>query len=385
MAPAYRADQVGSYLRSAELREAHTAAQQGTLPLEQLRALEDSEIRRILQMQREVGIDVLSDGELRRGGWASEFQAAIDGYVPGAPPVTMTWHSPSVTTPTAATAEAPSPGAGGAAPAGSQVIGAKLKPRRRLTEHEVPFLLANAGGAPVKITMPAATYVVTRGYKPGVTDTVYENRAAVLADAAQIINGELKACAADGVPYLQLDNPHYPDYISDERRDQWRALGVDPEQALQDDIAADNASIAGLDRDRVTVAMHLCRGNGPLGRWHTAGGYERIAEQLFGGLDVDRFLLEYDSERAGGFEPLRFMPRGKHVVLGLVTTKSAELETVDLLRTRIDEAARYVPLENLSVSPQCGFASTLIGNPLTWDEQRRKLELVVETARKVWG
>jgi 5-methyltetrahydropteroyltriglutamate--homocysteine methyltransferase len=187
------------------------------------------------------------------------------------------------------------------------------------------------------------------------------------------------------VPYLQLDNPHYPDYISDDRRAQWRELGVDPDQALTDDIAADNASIAGLDRARVTVAMHLCRGNGPLGRWHTAGGYERIAEQVFGTLDVDRFLLEYDSERAGGFEPLRFMPRGKLVVLGLVTTKSAELETVDLLRARIDEATKYVPLEFLALSPQCGFASTLIGNPLTWDEQRRKLELVVETARKVWG
>jgi 5-methyltetrahydropteroyltriglutamate--homocysteine methyltransferase len=131
--------------------------------------------------------------------------------------------------------------------------------------------------------------------------------------------------------------------------------------------------------------MHLCRGKGPMGRWHTAGGYERIAEKVFGSLDVDRFLLEYDSERAGGFEPLRFMPRGKMVVLGLVTTKSAALESQDELLRRIDEAARYVPVEDLALSPQCGFASTLVGNPLSWDDQRRKLELVVETARKVWG
>ena len=122
-----------------------------------------------------------------------------------------------------------------------------------------------------------------------------------------------------------------------------------------------------------------------MGQWHTAGGYERIAEQVFGGLDVDRFLLEYDSERAGGFEPLRFMPRGKLVVLGLVTTKSAELESQDELLRRIDEASRYVPVESLALSPQCGFASTLVGNPLSWDDQRRKLELVVETARRVWG
>jgi 5-methyltetrahydropteroyltriglutamate--homocysteine methyltransferase len=131
--------------------------------------------------------------------------------------------------------------------------------------------------------------------------------------------------------------------------------------------------------------MHLCRGNGPLGRWHTEGGYERIAEQVFGGIDVDRFLLEYDSERAGGFEPLRFVPRGKMVVLGLITTKSGQLESQDVLLRRIDEASKYVPIEDLALSPQCGFSSTLVGNPLTWDEQRRKLELVVETARKVWG
>jgi 5-methyltetrahydropteroyltriglutamate--homocysteine methyltransferase len=264
------------------------------------------------------------------------------------------------------------------------VIGAKLRQRRRLTEHEVAFLKQHASG-PIKMTMPAASYVVTRGYKPGVTDRVYASRAEVLADAAAIINAEVKALVYDGVQYIQLDNPHYPDYISEERRQQWTDLGVDPDQALAEDIAADNASLAHVDRASVTLAMHLCRGNGPLGRWHTSGGYERIAEQVFQGVDVDRFLLEYDSERAGSFEPLRFMPRGKHVVLGLITTKSSELESRDVLRRRIDEASKYVPLENLALSPQCGFASTLIGNPLSWDDQRRKLELVVETARKVWG
>jgi 5-methyltetrahydropteroyltriglutamate--homocysteine methyltransferase len=207
----------------------------------------------------------------------------------------------------------------------------------------------------------------------------------VLRDAANIIGDELAALVADGVPYVQLDNPHYPDYISDDRRAQWRSLGVDPEAALREDIAADNASLARVDRSRAVVGMHLCRGNGPMGRWHTAGGYERIAEQVFGGIDVDRFLLEYDSERAGGFEPLRFMPRGKIVVLGLITTKSAVLESQDEILRRIEEASRYVPIEELALSPQCGFASTLVGNPLTGDDQRRKLELVVETARKVWG
>jgi 5-methyltetrahydropteroyltriglutamate--homocysteine methyltransferase len=288
----------------------------------------------------------------------------------------LSWHSPRDT----ATIEAPPPGTSGAI---GRVIGEKLRQHRRLTEHEVPFLKQHAHG-PFKMTMPAATYVVTRGYKPGVTDKVYAGRAELLRDAAEIIGSELGALVDEGVPYLQLDNPHYPDYISDDRRKQWRSLGVDSDQALREDIAADNASIAGLDRSKVTVAMHLCRGNGPMGQWHTAGGYERIAEQVFGGIEVDRFLLEYDSERAGGFEPLRFFPRGRTLVLGLITTKSGELESQDELLRRIDEAAKYVPMENLALSPQCGFASTLVGNPLTPDEQRRKLELVVDTARKAW-
>ncbi|MHB8576512.1 MAG: uroporphyrinogen decarboxylase/cobalamine-independent methonine synthase family protein, partial [Dehalococcoidia bacterium] len=149
-------------------------------------------------------------------------------------------------------------------------------------------------------------------------------------------------------------------------------------------IAADNACLSGLDRGTVTLAMHLCRGNARSG-WHTSGGYDRIAEQVFGGVDVDRFLLEYDSDRAGTFEPLRFVPKGKLVVLGLLTSKAGKLESqADLLR-RIDEAAKYMPLENLALSPQCGFASTAAGNLLSWHEQQQKLALVAETARKVWG
>jgi methionine synthase II (cobalamin-independent) len=375
--PAFRADHVGSFLRSDELKAARAAYQQGNLSEERLREIEDREVLRILEMQKQVGIEVYSDGEFRRGGWASDFQEAVAGYVPGAPPVVFTWHSSGG----AAVEAPPAPPQPGFV---SRVIGEKLVQKRRLTAHESAFLKQHAPG-PFKMTMPAATYMVTRGYKPGVTDKAYSSRTEVLRDAAGIIGAELQALAREGVPYLQLDNPHYPDYISEDRREQWRSLGVDPEAALREDIAGDNASIAGLDRSRVTVAMHLCRGNGPMGRWHTSGGYERIAEAVFGGLEVDRFLLEYDSERAGGFEPLRYMPAGKTVVLGLITTKSPSLEPQDELLRRIDEASRYVPVENLALSPQCGFASTLVGNPLSWDDQRRKLELVVETARKVWG
>jgi 5-methyltetrahydropteroyltriglutamate--homocysteine methyltransferase len=375
--PAYRADQVGSFLRPQAVKDAHTAFTQGQLPLDKLRELEDRAVLDVLELQRQVGIDVYSDGEFRRGGWSGDFVDAVDGFVSGAPAVSVF-----------NTARGNNPSAQTGGPA-RRIIGARLHPRHRLTEHEASFLRAHASG-PYKMTMPAASYVLARGYRPDITDPVYGSRAAALHDVAGIIRSEIMALVDEGVPYVQLDNPHYPDYVVEERNAQWRSVGVDPTAALRDDIDADNFTVDGLARDGLVLAMHLCRGNGGRGPdqpagWHTAGGYDAIAEQVFGGLHVDRFLLEYDSERAGGFEPLRFVPRGKTVVLGLVTTKSGELESQELLLRRIEEAARYLPLENLALSPQCGFASTMAGNPLTEDEERRKLELVVRTARQVWG
>jgi 5-methyltetrahydropteroyltriglutamate--homocysteine methyltransferase len=375
MAPPYRADHVGSFLRSDELKRAHVAYTRGALLAEQLKEIEDREVLQVLELQREVGVDVFSDGELRRGSWSGDFAESVDGYVAGAPAVRVF-----------------NTGAGNApeqAPPGGRIIGEKLRQKRRLTEHEAPFLEQHAPG-PFKVTMPAASYILARGYRPDITDRAYGSRASALHDVAEIIRNEVQALVAEGVPYIQLDNPHYPDYVVEERNAQWRAVGVDPERAILEDIEADNFALSGVERGKVTLAMHLCRGNGGRGQdqpagWHTSGGYDAIAERVFGGLDVDRFLLEYDSERAGGFEPLRFVPRGKLVVLGLITTKSGVLESSDTLARRIEEAARYVPLEDLALSPQCGFASTMQGNPLTVDEERRKLELVVETARAVWS
>ena len=268
---------------------------------------------------------------------------------------------------------------------GPSIIGAKLKQVRRITGHESGFLKAHAGGKPYKVTMPAASYMVTRGYVPGVTDKAYADRKAVLADVAAIINQEIKDLIAEGVPYIQLDNPHYPDYVDPDRQAKWAEMGVDPAAALAADIEADNACLVGIDRSNVTMAMHLCRGNGARGQWHTRGGYDAIAERVFGEINVDTFLLEYDSDRAGTFEPLRFVPKNKNVVLGLITTKAGELESQELLLKRIDEASKILSLDNLALSPQCGFASVMTGNPLTFDDQRKKLDLVVSTARKVWG
>ena len=376
---AYRADQVGSFLRPQHVKDAHAAYTRGELPLDQLRPIEDAAILEVLQLQQDVGVDVFSDGEFRRGGWSGDFADAVDGFVSGDPAVSVF-----------NTARGNNPGQRAAAGPARRIIGERLRQKHRLTEHEASFLQQHAPG-PCKMTMPAASYVLARGYRPDITDKVYGNRAAALHDVASITRSEIQALAADGIGYIQLDNPHYPDYVVEERNAQWRAVGVDPVRALAEDIEADNFTLDALgNRDGVVLAMHLCRGNGGRGPdqpagWHTAGGYDAIAEQVFGGLHVDRFLLEYDSERAGGFSPLRFIPAGKVVVLGLVTTKSGELESEDLLLRRIEEASHYLPLEQLALSPQCGFASTIAGNPLTADEQRRKLELVVSTARKVWG
>jgi len=380
MVTTYRADHIGSLLRPPAVLEAHAAQAAGRMSLEELRQIEDEAITMVLALQREVGIDVVSDGEYRRSSWAGGFPDAVDGYVSAEPPISFQWKLPEGTSEEIAGALQAiiqtTPQQAG------RVIGARIRQTKRLTGHEAPFLKEHAG-APYKITMPAPSYVVARGFKPGVTTEAYASRADLMNDVSTVYQDEVRYLLDLGVPYIQLDNPHYPDYIEESRRQQWRAIGIEPETAILEDIAGDNACIAGIDRSNVTIATHICRGNGR-SAWHTQGGYDPIAEQVFGGLDVDTFLLEYDSDRSGGFEPLRFVPKGKNVVLGLVTTKTGALEVQDDLLRRIDEASKYVPIENLSLSPQCGFASVDQGNLLTWDDQRRKLELVVDTARKVW-
>jgi 5-methyltetrahydropteroyltriglutamate--homocysteine methyltransferase len=376
----YRADHVGSLLRPQEVLDAHAAQREGRMTEQQVKEIEDRAILDAIAMQKSVGIEVLSDGEIRRSGWSGDFQYAVSGFVAGAPALRLQWHNPETGEPIQMTP----PAAPNTNPAGGQLIGNKLKQERPLTEHEAPFLKANAGGIPYKVTIPAASYITTRGFKPGVTDNAYPNRKAVLDDVTSIIAGEVRRLAGEGVPYIQVDNPHYPDYIDAGRVDQMKAMGLNIAETIQDDVDADNASIEGVDRDKTLVAMHFCRGNGGRGGWHTAGGYDAIAEQVFTQLKYDALLLEYDSDRAGGFEPLRFVPKGVVVVLGLITTKSGELEKADDIVRRIEEASKFVDIDDLALSPQCGFASVAMGNPVTPEEQRQKLELVVEVARRVW-
>jgi len=375
----YRADHVGSFLRPPELLEARAGHTEGRSSDELLREAEDRAILSILDVQRQVGVDVYSDGEYRRGMWITGLPAAVEGFGPGAMLNIRHWRGRPLPYVPGQTGTRHAATAGQNPPA---VIVGKLTPKRRITGAESAFLGAHAPG-PYKITIPSPTWYL-RGYIPGTSDRVYATPADALRDLVEIVRREVAALVADGVPYVQIDSIRYVfDYTDEQRRREWQDLGIDPDRAIDENIVADNAVVAGVPRGSVTFGLHMCRGNNR-SRWFAEGGYEHIAEKVFGGLDFDRFLLEYDSARAGGFEPLRYVPKGKTVVLGLVSTKVSQLESPDDLLRRIDEAAKYVPLSNLALSPQSGFASVAAGNEISWDDQRRKLELIVETARRVW-
>jgi 5-methyltetrahydropteroyltriglutamate--homocysteine methyltransferase len=265
------------------------------------------------------------------------------------------------------------------------VVNRKLAQRRGLTAPELPFLKQHAAGAPIKMTLPSATQFPAIAFKRGITDAVYPTPSDLLWAIADIIKAEMRTLAEAGVSYLQIDAPRYSYYIDPKWRDWLRNdFGVDPEQSLDEAVQVDNACFDAARRAGVTVAIHLCRGNNQ-SHWYAEGGYDAIAEKLFAELRVDRFLLEYDDQRSGGFEPLRFVPPGKMVVLGLVTTKTGDLEDPGTLKRRIDQAAKYVPLDQLCLSGQCGFSSTVEGNALTHDQQRAKLELIVGVAADVWA
>ncbi len=365
MTASLRAEQVGSLLRPPELLAARSAYAGGRIDAAELRAREDAAIRDAVGRQRDIGMDVFADGEMRRASWLTGMAEAVDGFE--ADSVLLEWHGPG----------------GGVEKTTAKIVGSRLRKRQMLTAHEVPLLKA-LGATPFKITLPAPSNFVPTGFKPGVTDRHYKDRDDLLGDLVAIIQDEVQWLAAQGVRYIQLDAPFYSHYLDPQHREAMRQSGGDPDADFEAAVAGDNAALAGVSRNDVTLAVHVCRGNSR-SRWYTEGGYDAIAEKLFARLDVDRFLLEYDTERSGTFEPLRLVPQGKDVVLGLVTTKEPRLERQDDLRRRIDDAARYVPLERLALSPQCGFASIASGNLLSMDDQWRKLELVVRTARAVWG
>ena len=356
----FRADHVGSLLRPEPLLAARRRHEAGEIDDARLRAAEDAAIGPAVARQREAGIDVVTDGEFRRRDFRTGFVDAVDGF-------TMTtwdmpWRSGEGVT---------------RVPSHTWIAAGRLRPRGRLAAGEAAHLLGLTD-APVKVTLIAPGFLEDRFWKDGVTDQFYASREEFAAEVAAITKAEIEALIADGVRYIQLDNPGYGAFLG-------RHAHGDP-AAFERMLATDIAAVAGVGRPPgVTIGFHVCRGN-QSSMWMGEGDYEPIAERTFGSLPVDRFLLEYDDERAGGFAPLRFVPSDKVVVLGLVSSKTAAPEAVGELRRRIDEAAKYLDLGQLALSPQCGFASIAEGgNLLTADEQYAKLALVADVARAVWG
>jgi len=369
MPPRCRADHVGSFLRPSELLNARRAQ----LPAQELQALEDREILRVLQRQKEIGFEIFTDGEFRRTNFMSDFTDAVEGF-DAEVAVARSWNDDTHQENQPRTAVSSVNG----------IVTSTLRQRQPLTGRELPFMREHAPG-PIKMTLPSATQFPAISFKYGVTDRVYHDPFDLLTAVTEIMTAEIRSLATAGISYLQIDAPRYSYYL-DPKWTAWmeKELRVDPAQMLTASLEADNACFDAARNAGVTLAIHLCRGNNR-SHWYAEGGYDAVAEQLFHELAVDRFLLEYDDERSGTFEPLRFVPAGKTVALGLVSSKRPQLEQKrDLLR-RIDEASKFIPLTQLAISPQCGFASTMEGNLLTEDEQWAKLQLVVDIAREAWS
>jgi 5-methyltetrahydropteroyltriglutamate--homocysteine methyltransferase len=367
MATNYRADHVGSLVRPQELLDARDRYRAGEIQREELRKLEDEAILGALAIQQKAGLDIYTDGEFRRDAWQTNISEAVDGFQADYP-----FRENVLADGTKALLEMHT----------KPVVG-RLQPKRRLAGVDAAFLKEHAPG-PWKITMPSPSCVARQCWVPGLTDKAYPTREELQREVVEIVRAEVAALAGDGCSYIQLDEG-FNSYVNPEWRANLEKDGRDPEDVLTRDIAADNKCYEAARTNGMVTAMHLCRGSRSNRRG--TGDYEWLAEHLFGQLNVDRFLLEYDSDVVGGFEPLRHLPRGKIVVLGLVTTKDARVETRDELMRKIEEAARYCPIEQLAISPQCGFqaAANPDGTRMTIQEQNRKLEVMAQVAQEVWG
>ena len=372
MATDYHAEHVGSLLRQPWLLDARAEYQRGTLSDAGLREVEDRAVAENIALQREAGLEVFTDGEARRTNWMTGILESTGGMNP-VESSTVVWRREDGQIPpaeethfvmTAATAT--------------------VYRKNRLTNVEAEFMARQVPGR-FKITMMSAA-MGGMAWRPGISTAAYPSPMDLVKDLVALQIEEIEELIQHGTGWVQLDSLSYNQVFDHEFRARTGNAGVDPNAILEGSVAADAAVVRAVKARHpgVTIGLHICRGNNRSA--HMAkGGYEPVAERLFGEVGVDRFLLEYDTERAGGFEPLRFIRPGAVVVLGLISSKLPELESQDDLRRRIEAAARYVPLENLAISPQCGFASTSAGNVLTVDEEKRKLELVVDTAQKVWG
>ena len=365
--PPFHADHVGSLLRPPELIAARERRQQGEIDAAALKSLEDRCIRDAVKMQEAAGMHAVTDGEMRRAFWHVDFLTGFDGIVATQSQYAMKFH-----------------GEGGeeAETRSMMVVNAKVRRSRPIMVEPFKFL-KSATRRTAKLCIPAPTYLHMRGGRKVVDPAVYPDIEEFWSDIARAYREEIRELAAAGCSYLQLDDVSFACLCDAGIQAQVRRDGDDPARLPMKYVQVINSLIAERPAS-LAVTMHTCRGNFQ-SMWMAEGGYDAVAEAVLGACDADGFFLEYDTERAGGFEPLRYLRKGKKVVLGLVSTKKPELESKDLLKSRIEAAAKFVPLEDLRLSPQCGFASSHHGNRITPEVQRRKLELVVETASEVWG
>jgi 5-methyltetrahydropteroyltriglutamate--homocysteine methyltransferase len=363
--PPFRADHVGSLLRPRELTEARAARKAGTLSAEALRTVEDRCIEAAIRRQEELGLRAASDGEYRRAYWHYDFVSGLDGVELYEPEQKIQFKGSF------------------AVPHALRITG-KVGWSRAVMVDDYRFVASHVRGAVPKMTIPSPSVVHFRGGRRAIDARTYPDLEGFFADLGEAYNKAVAAFGAAGCRYLQLDEVNIAYLCDPEQIEGLKARGEHVENLLQIYAGLLNRAIEGRP-DGMVISMHLCRGNFR-STWVASGGYAPVAEVLFNQINSDAYFMEYDSDRAGGFEPLRFVPRGnKVVVLGLVTSKSGVLESKDELKRRIEAASRYVPLEQLALSPQCGFASTEEGNVLTEEEQWAKLRLCVEVAQEVWG
>ena len=365
--PFFRADQVGSLLRPARLQEARAQAASGEISYDDLVEIENDCIRESAKAQEAVGLEVITDGEFRRSVWWYEFIDAIAGIEIADPDTKSAF-------------------AGGDAdweyyPKTVQTVAKIGRPGDIMRpEFEV---LREATSKVAKVTIPSPSRIHFHGGRAAVSQEAYPDIEEFWADIAALYQAEIASLEAAGCTYIQIDDPVLTYFLDERLRNNVRDIGEDPDDLLPKYVDVINQCIS-KRRAGTTVGIHLCRGNSR-SKWIASGPYDPIADVIYPNLDIDAYFLEYDDERSGGFGPLKFMPDDKVVVLGLITTKTGHMEEIDDLKRRVDDAAQYVAMENLAISPQCGFASEVGGNIITFDDQQRKLDLVVRAAAEIWG
>ena len=364
--PPFRADHVGSLLRPAELKDAREKAQRGSLSPDELRAVEDRAIRKAVAMQEAAGLQSVTDGEFRRAFWHVDFLTGFEGIVATQGQYALKFHGEN-----GAESETRS----------MMVVNSKIRRTKPVAVGGFRFLKSTTSRV-AKLCIPAPTYLHMRGGRRVVNEKVYPDVEEFWSDITQAYRQEIAELAKAGLEYLQIDDVSFACLCDENIRAQVKRDGEDPARLPLMYSKIISSLLEGRPKS-LGVTMHTCRGN-HASMWMAEGAYDAVADAVFQ-TAVDGFFLEYDTARAGGFAPLRFLPKGKKVVLGLVSTKKPQLEDKAALKRRVDEASKYVALEHLCLSPQCGFASSEVGNKLTEDDQKRKLELVVETAREIWG